>query len=118
MKTLPSAVRHAALGIQEMDHLKPKVEPISAHLKPILDSIRGGIQNGQTTNDGNMTNDGNTCAADNRNARVTHEGRDASGWRYGGVGFSNLVKGLREQIQTDLEKHSLHVSSVCDLSRQ
>lgn len=55
MKTLPSAVRHAALGIQEMDHLKPevpdpgapepKVEPISAHLKPILDSIRGGIQN-------------------------------------------------------------------------
>lgn len=62
---------------------------LSQNLKTIVDSIRNHIDTGQTE----------------------HEGIEASGWRHGGVNFSDTVKSLENKIREELTAHGVHVRS-------
>lgn len=62
---------------------------LSQNLKTTVDSIRNHIDTGQTE----------------------HEGIEASGWRHGGVNFSDTVKSLENKIREELTAHGVHVRS-------
>lgn len=65
-----------------------RVETLSSNSKSIVDSIRDEISQGNTK----------------------RESRTASGWRYGGENFVNLVDSLKSEIEKELQQHDLHVN--------